>query len=302
MATNFGGMYPAFFTPLNEGYRFVPKTAELLMENLLAAGFDGTYAAGSTGEGLKLRMDDRKALVETLMGVMPSDKKLFVHVGAPTVAEALELAEHAAKSGAHAVSSLPPQGETHEVRAYYETLARESALPLILYYFPKIAPLAFPDAQTLIDLCDLPNVLGVKFTDFNLYLLQRLTTRGKLVFNGYDEALGAGLLMGAQGGIGSTYSLMPEVYLEIYAAAQRGDWESVRSWQLRVNAVFDVLFNYPFFPALRAVMKFRGFDLGPMAGADLLSRRQTADLLSDLSHAMTGDLALLLQWPSTSIV
>jgi N-acetylneuraminate lyase len=295
-------MYPAFFSPLDEAHRFVPKTAESLMLHLLAAGFDGTYAAGSTGEGLNLRMEDRKALVETLMGVMPSGKKLFVHVGASTIADALELAEHAAKSGAHAISSLPPKGEAREVRAYYETLAEKSALPLILYYFPKVAPLAFPDSQTLIDLCDLPNVLGVKFTDFNLYLLQRLTTRGKLVFNGYDEALGAGLLMGAQGGIGSTYSLFPELYLEIFAAAQRGDWESVRTWQLQVNAVFDVLFNYPFFPALRAVMSFRGFDLGPMVGADLLSRRQTADLLNEISHAMTGDLAVLVRWPTASAV
>ncbi len=95
--------------------------------------------------------------------------------------------------------------------------------PLILYYFPKVAPSAFSDPQELIDICELPNVIGVKFTDFNYYLLQRLAKRGNLVFNGYDEALAAGLLMGAEGGIGSTYNLMPQVYQKIFQAAQRAD-------------------------------------------------------------------------------
>jgi len=44
-------------------------------------------------------------------------------------------AEHAAEFGAHAISSLPPVGNSTQVLAFYEELAKESALPLILYYF-----------------------------------------------------------------------------------------------------------------------------------------------------------------------
>jgi len=47
---------------------------------------------------------------------------------------------------------------------------------------------------------------------------------------------------------------MPQVYLQIYRAAQNGDWETARKWQSRSNAVLDILLRYPFFPALRAVM------------------------------------------------
>ena len=300
MSTSMSGIYPAFLTPLDADHRFVPKVAESLLLHLLSTGVDGTYVAGSTGEGMRLTLKDRKALVETLMPLM-SEKKLIVHVGAPTIDEAVLLANHAAKHGAAAISSLPPAGDSLQVRRFYETLASESPLPLILYYFPKVAPTAFENSQELIDKCDLPNVLGVKFTDFNFYLLQRLVKRGNLLFNGYDEALAAGLLMGAQGGIGSTYNVMPQVYLKIFHAALQGDWETARIWQSRANSVLDILLKYPFFPALRAVMARRGFNCGPlMSGQDFTSSTQHDALLDEMDRNIPLEVAELIQWHSAT--
>lgn len=299
-ATSFSGIYPALLTPLDSNQNLRGEVAQQLLQHLLAAGVNGVYIAGSTGEGMRLSMSTRKALVESLMPALPEEKQLIVHVGTPAIADAIELAEHAARHGAHAISSLPPVGDSRQVHRFYEQLAKHSPLPLILYYFPKVIPTAFGDPQELIDVCDLPNVLGVKFTDFNFYLLQRLVKRGKLVFNGYDEALAAGLLMGAQGGIGSTYNMMPQVYLEIFRAAQRGDWESARRWQSRANDVLTVLLRYPFFPALRTVIKERGFDCGPMmSGETFRSSAQQQQFFSELNSAMPQEVADLIGWPST---
>jgi len=298
---NLNGLYPAFLTPLDAKRNIVPSVAEDLLAHLMSTGVDGTYIAGSTGEGLRLSVEQRKLLTETVSRALPKGKKLIVHVGASDVKDAIALAEHAAKSGAHAISSLPPAGNYSHVRAFYDDLAKNSALPLILYYFPKVAPDAFHDSQELIDVCDLPNVVGVKFTDFNLYLLQKLVKHGKLVFNGYDEVLAAGLLMGAQGGIGSTYNVMPQVYLQTYRAAQAGDWETARKWQSRSNAVLDILLRYPFFPALRAVMAHRGFDCGPlMSGEEFSSAAQRTQFLEELDREMPAEVAELIEWPSFS--
>lgn len=301
MSTDLSGIFPAFLTPLDDSRRVVPAVAEALLVHLLSTGVDGVYAAGSTGEGMKLPPSERELLVETLARVLPQDKKLIVHVGASELKEAIRLAHHAAKHGAFAVSSLPPTGDAAEVREYYSALARESELPLILYYFPQAVPTAFSDPQELIDICDLPNVLGVKFTGFNLYLLQRLAKRGKVVMNGYDEVLAAGMLMGAQGGIGSTYNVMPQVYLEIYRAAQRGDWEAARQWQSRANAVIDILLRYPFFPALRAVMAHRGFDCGPLMSSDVFSSPEEKErFLKDMERNMPEEVAELIKWPASA--
>ena len=284
------GLYPAFLTPLDAQYRLNEPVAIAMLRALMRTGMDGVYVAGSTGEGMRLPVETRERLVEVVRASLPEGKRLLVHVGASSAADALRLAEHAARVGADAVSSLPPsQGDPTGIYRFYEELAQRSPLPLILYYFPRIAPHAFTEPQQLIDVCDLPNVVGVKFTDFNTHLLQRLVKRGKLVFNGYDEALASGLLMGAQGGIGSTYNAMPETYLQLYHSAMSGGWDAVRAMQWTINAVIDELIAHPFFPALRAVVRAKGFDCGPMMSGETIGTGETAAMLQRLK-ALDGNL------------
>ena len=293
------GMYAALLTPLTrEGALNVPMAQKLLL-HLTSQGLTGAYIAGTTGEGMRLSFETRRQLVESLMEVLPEGKRMFVHVGTPNVRDAIRLAEHAAAHGADAISSLPPAAGSDEVMAYYKELSANSPLPLIVYYFPKAAPAAFQKSQELLDICDLPNVLGVKFTDFNVYLLNQLVNRGKLVFNGYDEALASGLLMGAQGGIGTTYNALGPVVLELAAAAKRGDWERARTLQVAVNQVLDIFFRYPFFPAVRESVKQLGFDCGPMAsGEDFASEAQREAFIHDMNENLPREAAELMPWPA----
>lgn len=278
-----GGMFPAFLTPLDADRRVNRTVAEQLFLHLMGTGMDGVYLAGTTGEGMRLPVSERKALLETVKPLAPAGKHVFVHVGAPTLHDTLELAEHAAHHGADAISSLPPQGDAAAIQHFYETVAAASPLPLILYYFPKAAPHAFPDTARLLDLLAVPNIAGVKFTDFNTHLLHTLVERGATVYNGYDEALACGLLMGADGGIGSTYNVMPELYLGIHNAAKQGAWETARQLQFRANRVIDTMLRYPFFPALRAVMEERGFALGPMLSGEAFTGSQDrSDFLTQI--------------------
>ncbi len=55
-----------------------------------------------------------------------------------------------------------------------------------------------------------------------------------VVFNGPDEQLVSGLAMGAQAGIGGTYSVMPELYLKIYALMKEGKVDQARAVQYAV--------------------------------------------------------------------
>jgi N-acetylneuraminate lyase len=285
--TALGGIYPAIVTPLKSDGKLATDVLARLLARLLDAGVNGVYAAGSTGEGMRMSLTDREAAVDCLMSHLPQDKKLLVHVGAPRVEDAIRLAVHAAKAGAHAVSSLPPRAEFFEVRAYYERLAQHSPLPLILYYFPEASPASFQRAEDLEEICTLPNVSGVKFTDYNLFLLQRITGLGKLVYNGRDEVLAAGLLMGAQGGIGSTYNLVPEIYVALYRHTLRGEWEKARQLQQVLNQLIVTLVKYPFLPALKAALGTIGFECGPtLNGERFQSGAQRQQFLSELAQVM----------------
>jgi N-acetylneuraminate lyase len=82
------GIYPAIVTPLTADGELATAVVERLLARLMAAGVNGVYAAGSTGEGMRMSLAGREALVDCLMSNLPQGKKLLVHVGTPRVEDA----------------------------------------------------------------------------------------------------------------------------------------------------------------------------------------------------------------------
>ena len=62
-----------------------------------------------------------------------------------------------------------------------------------------------------------------------------------VVFNGPDEQLVSGLVMGADGGIGGTYAVMPELILKIYDLVQKGDVKTAKEVQYDVFEIIMAL-------------------------------------------------------------
>ncbi len=133
--TALSGILPAMITPLDDEGNFNADAFERLLARVYAAHVQGVYLCGSTGEGLLQPAAQRRLVTEVAVKNSPPDKQIIVHVGAATTAEAIELAKHAAKAGAHAVSSLPPLAGSYsfaELKTFYAQLAAASELPLLL--------------------------------------------------------------------------------------------------------------------------------------------------------------------------
>ena len=292
------GILPAAVTPLDADGKFAPAMFERLLERLHGAGVHGVYVCGTTGEGMLQPLAQRQSIVETAVACAPRGRHVVVHVGAASLEEALALSAHAAKAGAHAISSLPPlsgQFGFPEVLRFYEALARASDLPLLVYYFPDLSP-SISSTEQLETLCSLPNVLGVKFTDFDLYRMSLLTRPERCIFNGRDEVLAAGLLMGADGGIGTFYNLVPELFVRIYTEAQAGRWEEAGRAQGRVNELIRIALAYPLFPAVKQILAWSGLDCGtclpPRAPLTLEQQRSLHQSLVDAGLLERGARAL----------
>jgi N-acetylneuraminate lyase len=251
-------------TPINDAEEFVPRSMELLLERLYRAGAHGVYVSGQTGEGMLQPIADREAVIEVTVRNTPKDRTVIAHVGAHRTQDALRLARHAAKVGVQAISSLPPIGAytLEEVKAYYATLAATSDCPVLVYFFPAVSQsIATLEAQR--ELLTIPNVIGLKFTGFDLYSLSRLKLDGAVVFNGHDEVLAAGLLMGADGGIGSFYNLVPELFVDVYDKARAGDWAEARVTQDLINELIELTLRFPMLPAIKTMLAWSGIDCGP---------------------------------------
>jgi N-acetylneuraminate lyase len=262
----FHGILPAIITPLDEEGHFAPAAFERLLERVYAVGVHGVYVCGQTGEGPQLAVEDRKRATEVAVRCSPKGKQVIVHAGAPRPAEAIELVKHAAKCGVTAVSSLPPAGgySFAEVVGYYRTLAAASDVPFLVYFFPDVAP-SINRVEHILELCAIPNVIGLKFTDFDLYRLGLFKRAGAVVYNGRDEVLAAGLMMGADGGIGTFYNLIPELFLEVYGLACANRFAEARAVQYRINELIQLALRFPALAAVKLMLKWSGIDCGPVA-------------------------------------
>ena len=99
---------PALVTPLTPSGDLDVRSSERLIDHLYQKGVGGLYLTGSTGEGIYLSREIRQRLVEVTVGMSKGRGKVIVHVGAIQPSLARELADHAARAGADAVSSIPP--------------------------------------------------------------------------------------------------------------------------------------------------------------------------------------------------
>jgi N-acetylneuraminate lyase len=284
MQTKLAGIFPALVTPLNSDGSVHVASLEKLLDRVYAGGVDGVYVCGSTGEGVLLPEEDRKRIVETVARNTPAGRHVVVHVGSWSLDVCERLAKHAESVHAAAISSIRPVGVNHaEMMVWYRTLASSTSLPFYAYYFPASTgePL---NVDQLTEICEMPGVGGIKYTDYDLYTLSLLSRAGYQVFNGRDEVLAAGLLMGACGGIGSIYNLIPERFVELNKRAATGEWAEARALQDPINDLIRVLVRFPFLPALKQVLTWEGIECGgvvrPRTG---LSAAQQADLRSSLA-------------------
>jgi N-acetylneuraminate lyase len=289
---------PALVTPLLPDGRLDEPSAERLIDHLYATGVGGLYVTGSTGEGIYLDFAIRRRIVELAVNCSKGRGQVIVHVGAIQAAAAFDLAEHAGRAGADAVSSIPPFAGGYsweEVHAFYAELGRQSPLPVVAYYIPGLTGQQHSIVH-LASLLSLPNVAGFKYTSPDFYGMQRLLARfgpEQVLYNGQDEALALGLQVGAHGGIGTTYNFMPELIMQIYRHCRAGRCAEAVATQKLANEIIEPLLMSHGVAATKQILVWQGLIdhptcAFPRAALTEAQQRQLRELLA--TTAIAGSL------------
>ena len=90
-----------------------------------------------------------------------------------------------------------------------------------------------------------PNVIAVKNSsmptqDIQLFKDAGIAARGEdgfAVFNGPDEQFVSGRAMGADGGIGGTYAVMPELFIRMNELVEQGNLPAARAIQYKADRI-----------------------------------------------------------------
>lgn len=265
--TETSGIIIPSITPFTAEDKIDFAAAEKLTHTQIKAQSTGFYVGGSTGEGLLQSVNERRDFLSCIAQVA-TGKLLIAQVGAMSLRDAIELAEHAAISGYHYISSTPPFYFAYtpdDVIGYYSDLAAASPLPLILYNTPATTGKSLSIKQ-MEKLLDHPNISGVKYTDTNMFPLQQIIASrpSGLYYNGPDEMLLAGLSLGCRGGIGSTYNVLTSLWVKLFNAFKQKDMENALALQNEANNYIRILLEVSpsVIPGIKASLNILGHNVG----------------------------------------
>ena len=263
----FCGVMPALVSPLEADNKSInTKVAKELIEFHLGQGADGFYVLGGTGEGLLIEEKERMIMCEAAVDAVSRRKPVIIHVAAMNTEETIRLAKHAEKTGADAISAVPPfyfAYDVDDIYNYYKRLAESVNIPLIIYNHPSAG--GGLNAKDIARMFEIDNITGVKWSvnDYYGMLALKDLTHGEMnIINGPDEMLISGLAAGADAGIGTTYNVMLPQYKEIYKLFKEGKHEEARAVQHKVNAIVNCIIANRVIPATKYMCKMMGFDVG----------------------------------------
>ena len=160
-------------------------------------------------------------VLENVMEEARGRLTVIAHVACNNTRDSQELARHAQALGVDAIAAIPPiyfHLPDHAIAAYWNDISQAAPdTDFVIYNIPQLAGVALT-MSLFRKMLENPRVVAVKNSSMPVQDIQMFKDAGGegfVVFNGPDEQFVGGRCMGADGGIGGTYAVMPELYLKM---------------------------------------------------------------------------------------
>ena len=236
---------------------------------LIDAGVKGLFVGGTTGEGILLSGEVRRALHSQVLMAANGRVPILLHIGANTTAETLTLAQHAQENEAAAVVAVTPYFYGMDDNAlfdYYQTIAKAIPdMPLLAYDIPHMAVNGISPALMARMAAEISSFAGIKCSRPDAQMVRALVDAGTaetMVLAG-NERIAAGLLtLGVNGLVSGFATAVPEPFVTLTQAFTDGDLTEVRRQQTLINQILDQIPASVRIGAIKAVLIQRGIEVG----------------------------------------
>ena len=265
------GVIPAFYACYDEEGHVSTERTKVFARHLIDKGVKGLYVNGSSGECIYLRPCERRQILEAVMEEVGGKCTIIAHVACNNTEDSKALAAHAEGLKVDAIASIPPiyfHLPEDAIAAYWNDIS--SAAPhtdFVIYNIPQLAGVALTPGLFL-KMRQNPRVVAVKNSSMPSYDIETFARLGQgscAVFNGPDEQFVAGRVIGACGGIGGTYAVMPELFLKMDQLLREGDVASAQAIQHEVNGIIEDMCACKgnLYAVMKKILKINeGLDLG----------------------------------------
>jgi 4-hydroxy-tetrahydrodipicolinate synthase len=258
---------------------------------LAAAGVDGVFTAGTTGEFTALDDDERETVLVEALEVFGPDR-VHAHVGAASARQATRLAVRAVALGARNLAAITPyylQAGPEALIDYYRRLdAVAGEARLHVYLYGARSTTTVTPAQ-LARLAEIPSVAGAKISgepSSRVLEYVRAVPEGFAVYSGNDVEFGEFVRAGGTGGVSGVSSVFPEPFVDLADALRRGDEHAAGAAQDRVKRAVEAVEGADI-ALIKAGLTLRGLPAGPIRVALEQPSRSQLDTLRSAIEDLT---------------
>ena len=279
---NLRGSLVAIVTPMHADGALDLDGFRKLIDWHIREGTDGIVVVGTTGESPTVDFDEHRLLIDTAVKHAAKRIPIIAGTGANSTREAIELAQHAKKTGADMSLSVVPyynKPSQEGLYRHFKAVAEAVDVPHLLYNVPG-RTVADLQNETILRLAQVPNIVGIKDATADLQRGAELLRRKPadfLVYSGDDATALPLILMGGDGVISVTANVTPRLMHEMCKAAIGGNIAAARE----VNNKLVGLHRHLFCEANPIPVKWAVQQLGLIPGGIRLPLTPLAEAFHD---------------------
>lgn len=236
------GVVVPLVTPATPEGQLDEAAAERLVAHVAGHGC-GVLVSGTTGEVASLPDAARRRFVEIAVRVAARRVPVFACIAHNCFEHAVALGRDHFRAGADAVVAMLPNYfklEPAEMQRYFAQLADAIAGPFYLYNMPLTTGMSVP-LDVIDALSRHPHILGMKDSEGTPgrreAVAERFAGRSDFaLFMGVAAHSAAALRLGFRGVVPSSGNLRPDLWRDLYRAAEAADWPRVDALQQKTDA------------------------------------------------------------------
>ncbi|HWC84632.1 MAG TPA: dihydrodipicolinate synthase family protein [Pseudonocardiaceae bacterium] len=267
MALDLHGIIPPLVTPFDAAEQVSEDAVRGEVRHHLDLGVHGVCVTGSTGEGAAVSVEDSLRIATAAVKEAAGGVPVIAGIIRDSTSEVIRYGQALKETGVDALQVTPvhylfqPGADT--TVDYYRRIAAETGLPIVIYNVIPWATIAAATVARILN--EVPGVIAVKQSGGDMHALAdllHLAPAGGKVLTAVDDLLYPAYVLGAQGAISATLTVVPELCVRQWNAVQAGDHATALEIHHRLLPVWRAI-DGPNMPArIKAGLAMQGRDGG----------------------------------------
>ncbi|NWF96487.1 MAG: 4-hydroxy-tetrahydrodipicolinate synthase [Candidatus Thorarchaeota archaeon] len=261
------GVMPALVTPFTKDGDLIEEGFKQVIDYTISKGATGVVPAGTTGEFVYMRTEERKRLLKLCVEFTDGRVPVIAGTGQNSTQATIALTKYAADVGCDAALVVSPYYLRPTDKGYYEhyeAVARRGDLPVILYNIPQCT-LGVLSSSLVEDLAELDNIVGIKDSSGSiphvLELIQKVGNKIPVLI-GHDECFLSAISAGAKAAILASANVIPHIWLKIMEHVKAGKMKEAASLQHSVQTLSRIITRNGGAPPVKAALRMMGIKAG----------------------------------------